>query len=86
MVTHVPYPHENAGEAPLHPFPPALFTIKNPEGVELGTLGFAKAVNKHAQKNSEAFATLVVNILDNYAGKEIDETDITFITVKRKDA
>jgi serine phosphatase RsbU (regulator of sigma subunit) len=65
---------------------PALFTIKNPEGVELGTIGFAKAVNKHATKNSDAFVNLVVNILDNYAGKEIDETDITFITVRRKEA
>lgn len=62
---------------------PGLFTIKNPDGVELGTKGFAKAINKHAMKNSDAFVNLVVNILDNYAGKDVDETDITFVTVKR---
>ncbi len=62
---------------------PGLFTIKNPEGVDLGTKGFAKTINKHATKNSEAFVNLVVNILDNYAGKDIDDTDITFVTVRK---
>ena len=62
---------------------PALFTIKNPEGKELGTLGFAKIVNKHALKDSETFVRVVVNSLDTFAGKEVEETDITFITLHR---
>jgi sigma-B regulation protein RsbU (phosphoserine phosphatase) len=65
---------------------PGLYTIKNPEGVELSTLGFAKAINKHATKNSDAFVNLVVNTLDFYAGKDIEDTDIAFVTVRRQEA
>jgi serine phosphatase RsbU (regulator of sigma subunit) len=65
---------------------PGLFSLKNPDGVELGTVGFAKAINKHATKESDSFVNLVVNIVDNFAGKEVDETDITFLTVRRKEA
>ena len=65
---------------------PGVFTIKNLEGVELSTLGFAKAINKHATKNSDAFVNLVVNMLDFYAGKDVEDTDIAFVTVRRKEA
>ncbi|MFH2001397.1 MAG: SpoIIE family protein phosphatase, partial [Planctomycetota bacterium] len=65
---------------------PGLFSVKNREGVELGTLGFAKAVNKTALESSDVFVERVVSILDNYAGHAVHESDITFLTVKRKEA
>jgi len=65
---------------------PGLFTIKNPEGKELGTIGFAKAINKHAARDSDKFVDLVVNIFDNFSGTEVKDTDVTFLTVRRKEA
>jgi serine phosphatase RsbU (regulator of sigma subunit) len=63
---------------------PGVFNIKNPEGAELGTRGFAVAVNKNAALDSQAFVDRVVAMLDSFAGHEIRDTDVTFLTVRRK--
>jgi serine phosphatase RsbU (regulator of sigma subunit) len=65
---------------------PSVFTIKNHEGTELGPRGFAKAIHKLAMADSTTFVDRMVTILDNFAGHEIDDTAITFLTVRRKEA
>jgi serine phosphatase RsbU (regulator of sigma subunit) len=62
---------------------PGVFSVKNYEGMDLGVKGFAKAINKQALKPSDEFVTKVVNIIDNYAGHEVEDSDITFLTVRR---
>lgn len=65
---------------------PGLFTIKNLEGAELGPMGFAKAVNMFALQPSDIFVDRVVTVLDQFAGQEVHDSDITFLTVRRKEA
>lgn len=62
---------------------PGVLNVKNYEGMELGIKGFAKAINKQALKPSDEFVTKVVNIIDNFAGHEVEDSDITFLTVRR---
>ncbi|MBU0754430.1 MAG: serine/threonine-protein phosphatase, partial [Planctomycetes bacterium] len=64
---------------------PSVFSIKNLDGAELGTRGFALLVNKYAKLDSRAFVDQVVATLDQFAGHEIDDKNVTFLTVKRKE-
>jgi|GEM_PF-1537384 len=61
-----------------------LFGIKNPDRADLGTKGFARIVVKHGAADSAGFVRRVVNNLDSFAGGEVKDTNITFVTVARK--
>jgi len=62
---------------------PGLLAIKNPAGKELSIKGLGNLVKKFATLDSKSFINRVVQSLDSYAGKDIDETDLTLITVRR---
>jgi HAMP domain-containing protein len=63
-----------------------LFTIKAPEGGDLGAKGLARFVAKHAAGDSSGFVRRLVNNLDNFAGGEVKHSNITFVTIKRTEA
>jgi serine phosphatase RsbU (regulator of sigma subunit) len=62
-----------------------LFRIKNHEGAELGTKGFARFVARYAASDSATFSNRVVADLDTFAGGEVQAANITLVTIKRKE-
>jgi len=62
----------------------SLFSIKNPEGGEIGTKGCARLLVKHAAEDSATFVRRMVTSMDNFAGGEVQDSEITFVTIKRK--
>ena len=64
----------------------SLADLKDPSGNELSVRGIARFVGKHAAKNSQDFVKGMVNNLDSFAGGEVKEQGITFVTLKRSEA
>ena len=62
---------------------PGLLTIKNASGQEVGIKGFGSLVNRMAEQDGERFVSGVVQAMDHFAGRDVQDTDITFITLRR---
>lgn len=61
-----------------------VFSLRGPDGLELGEKRFAELVKKHAGKTSEAFCQLIGSELDRFRGDEPLVEDIVIVTIRRR--